>query len=122
MLPDESNFFRELIKNNSIGSSRHEVFSTQNFLIVLIQFNCAAPVLAHLFCKVSGMSTSDADMLSTSFNASSLTASSVSSILRDANHQVVCRPVGNISSLRYPEQYSPNVDGYCPSCSQYMKY
>ncbi|PBK64029.1 hypothetical protein ARMSODRAFT_893574, partial [Armillaria solidipes] len=22
--------------------------------------------------------------------------------------------------LRYPERYSPNIDGYCPSCSQAM--
>ncbi|KAK0203361.1 hypothetical protein DFS33DRAFT_1330506 [Desarmillaria ectypa] len=39
-------------------------------------------------------------------------------------HPASCKPPDCLRTcwqyLRYPEQYSPNINGYCPSCSQAM--
>ncbi|PBK91038.1 hypothetical protein ARMGADRAFT_933103, partial [Armillaria gallica] len=39
-------------------------------------------------------------------------------------HPAGCKPPACLRTcwqhLQYPEQYSPNINGYCPSCSQAM--
>ncbi|KAK0193093.1 hypothetical protein F5146DRAFT_1042881 [Armillaria mellea] len=41
-------------------------------------------------------------------------------------HPATCKPPVCSQTcwqyLRFPEQYSPNIDGYCPFCSQAMRY